>query len=87
MVILMVTIICVPCLRCNKDIKYVGSGTAAMVKVEYVTNHIAKMSLDSMTVFAALCRVIKSVNDNLPITPLTEGIGSAEKSSSKPVML
>jgi len=72
--------ICVSCLRCNMDIKYVGSGTAAMAMVEYVTNYIAKMSLDSTTVFAALCGAIKSVNDNPPINPLTEEIDPAEKS-------
>ncbi|KIJ35320.1 hypothetical protein M422DRAFT_87868, partial [Sphaerobolus stellatus SS14] len=50
--------ICVTCLRCNMNIKYVGSGTAAMAMVEYVTNYIAKMSLNSTTVFAALCAAI-----------------------------
>ncbi|KIJ47098.1 hypothetical protein M422DRAFT_135073, partial [Sphaerobolus stellatus SS14] len=46
--------ICVSCLCCNMDIKYVGSGTAALAMIEYVSNYIAKLSLDSTTVFAAL---------------------------------
>ncbi|KIJ39675.1 hypothetical protein M422DRAFT_135661, partial [Sphaerobolus stellatus SS14] len=50
--------ICVSCLCCKMDIKYVGSGTAAMAMVEYVINYIAKMSLDSSTVFTALCAAI-----------------------------
>ncbi|KIJ56710.1 hypothetical protein M422DRAFT_148532, partial [Sphaerobolus stellatus SS14] len=72
--------ICVTCLRCNMDIKYVGSGTAAMAMVEYVTNYIAKMSLDSTTVFAALCAAIKSVQEKPPLNPLTETIDLEERS-------
>ncbi|KIJ42106.1 hypothetical protein M422DRAFT_119490, partial [Sphaerobolus stellatus SS14] len=67
-------------LRCNMDIKYVGSGTAAMAMVEYVTNYIAKMSLDSTTVFAALCAAIKSVASKPPINPITDSIDTGEQS-------
>jgi len=72
--------ICVTCLCCNMDIKYVGSGMAAMAMVEYVMNYIAKLSLDSSTVFAALCSAIKAVCDNPPIDPVTETIDENEQS-------
>ena len=69
----------ITCLRCNMDIKYIGSGTAAMTMVEYVTNYIAKVSLDSSTVFSALCAAIKSVSTNPPIDPTHNIIDSKEQ--------
>ncbi|KIJ24025.1 hypothetical protein M422DRAFT_148311, partial [Sphaerobolus stellatus SS14] len=67
-------------LRCNMDIKYVGSGTAAMAMVQYVTNYIAKLSLDSSTVFTALCGAIKAVCEYPPIDPISEQIDNNEQS-------
>ena len=72
--------ICVSCLCCNMDIKYIGSGTAVMAMVEYVTNYIAKMSLDSSTVFTALCAALKSVSDNPALNPITEEVDNKEQS-------
>ena len=72
--------ICVTCLHCNMDIKYIGSGTAALAMVEYVTNYIAKLSLDSSTVFAALCGAIKTISGHLLEDPVTGGIDNSEHS-------
>ncbi|KAF8592084.1 hypothetical protein K439DRAFT_1291777, partial [Ramaria rubella] len=72
--------ICVLCLCCNMDINYIGSGTAAMAMVQYVTNYIAKLSFDSSTVFSALCAAIKSVTSSPPIDPTTDNIDVHEQS-------
>jgi hypothetical protein len=72
--------ICVTCLRCNMDIKYVGSGTAALAMIEYVTNYIAKLSLDSSTVFAALSAALKSLSENPVIDPTSNRIDMKEQS-------
>ena len=51
-----------------------------MAMVEYVTNYIARMSLDSSTVFTALCAALKSVSDNPALNPITEEVDHCEQS-------
>ena len=41
---------------CNTDAKHIGSGTFAQAASVYISNYIAKTSLDSSTVVAALAR-------------------------------
>ena len=61
------------------DIKYVGSGTAAMAMIQYITNYIAKISLDSSTVFTALCAAIKAVSIAPPINPTMNTVDPSEQ--------
>jgi hypothetical protein len=56
-------------LRCNMDVKFIGSGTAGLAMIEYVTNYIAKTSLDSSVVVAALSAALKAVTSNPPLSP------------------
>ena len=62
------------------DIKYIGSGTAAMAMVEYVTNYIAKLSLDSASVFSSLCAALKAVTTSPPKDPTNQITDTSEQS-------
>ena len=62
------------------DIKYIGSGTAAMAMVEYVTNYIAKLSLDSSTVFSSLCAAVKAITEKPAVNPITNQVDNSEQS-------
>lgn len=53
------------CCRCNMDVKYIGSGTAAQAMYEYVTNYIAKVSVESSVLFSSLAASLSSVDQNV----------------------
>ncbi|KAJ7881690.1 hypothetical protein B0H13DRAFT_1629900 [Mycena leptocephala] len=55
-------------LRCNMDIKYVGSGEAAKALVYYVTDYITKGTLSTHVGLAALEYAIKRNNDKFDPT-------------------
>ncbi|KAJ3120408.1 hypothetical protein HK098_004637 [Nowakowskiella sp. JEL0407] len=47
------------------DIKFIGSGTAAEAMYEYITNYIAKRSLDSAVMFSASPAAIASITHQM----------------------
>ncbi|KAF8198241.1 hypothetical protein K438DRAFT_1495238, partial [Mycena galopus ATCC 62051] len=55
-------------MRCNMDVKLIGSGTMAMAMFSYVGNYVIKTSLDTAFMFSALCARIKAIKDSPPKT-------------------
>ncbi|KAF8130096.1 hypothetical protein K438DRAFT_1643972, partial [Mycena galopus ATCC 62051] len=55
-------------MRCNMDVKLIGSGTMAMAMYSYVGNYVIKTSLDTAFMFSALCAGIKALTDSPPMT-------------------
>jgi hypothetical protein len=58
----------VTAMRCNMDVKPIGSGTMAMAMYLYVGNYVIKTSLDTAFMFSALCAGIKAIKDSPPKT-------------------
>jgi len=67
-------------LKCNMDIKFVGSGEAAKALVYYVTDYITKASLPTHAGLLALAYAIKRTNEHYSDGPMQPGI--AEKSKT-----
>ncbi|KAI0661150.1 hypothetical protein C8Q70DRAFT_895632, partial [Cubamyces menziesii] len=53
-------------MRCNMDIKFIGSGEAAKVLLYYVTDYITKPSLPAHVGLAALSYAIQKTNEKFP---------------------
>ncbi|KAE8218468.1 hypothetical protein CF319_g7667 [Tilletia indica] len=54
----------VSAMGCNMDCKAIGSGTAAMAMIHYITNYISKMGFDSGLVLAALAGSMKAMESS-----------------------
>ena len=52
--------------RCNMDIKFIGSGAAAKAMIYYVTDYITKAQLKAHVAYAALDSAIKKVGEYNP---------------------
>ncbi|KAJ7131640.1 hypothetical protein C8R43DRAFT_895752, partial [Mycena crocata] len=66
-------------LRCNMDIKYVGSGEAAKALVYYVTDYITKSTLPAHIGLAAIEYAIKRNQDKYDIAPSADGVRPTEQ--------
>ncbi|KAI9057278.1 hypothetical protein FKP32DRAFT_1542375, partial [Trametes sanguinea] len=53
-------------MKCNMDIKFVGSGEAAKALIYYVTDYITKASLPAHVGIAAMSYAIQKTNEQLP---------------------
>ena len=51
------------CIRCNMDIKFIGSGPAAKAIIYYITNYITKSQLKTHVAFAALELSVKKLGE------------------------
>lgn len=60
-------------LRCNMDIKFIGSGEAAKALIFYVTDYITKSSLPTHVGLSALVYAIKQSNAKMLRCPNTSG--------------
>ncbi|KAJ3924317.1 MAG: hypothetical protein NXY57DRAFT_865450, partial [Lentinula lateritia] len=59
-------------IRCNMDIKFIGSGASAKAVLYYITNYITKSQLKTHVAYAALERaVVKLSQHNIDDTPIT----------------
>ncbi|KAF9053994.1 hypothetical protein BDP27DRAFT_1386312 [Rhodocollybia butyracea] len=59
-------------IRCNMDIKFIGSGASAKAVLYYITNYITKTQLKSHVAFAALERAVTRLEEVVDVdTPLT----------------
>jgi len=54
------------CIRCNMDIKFIGSGAAAKAIIYYITNYITKSQLKTHVAFAALELSVKKLGEYDP---------------------
>ncbi|KAJ3850145.1 hypothetical protein EV368DRAFT_45899, partial [Lentinula lateritia] len=50
-------------IRCNMDIKFIGSGASAKAVLYYITNYITKSQLKAHVAYAALERAVKRLNE------------------------
>jgi len=55
------------CIRCNMDIKFIGSGAAAKAIIYYITNYITKSQLKTHVAFAALELSVKKLGEYNPM--------------------
>jgi hypothetical protein len=53
-------------IRCNMDIKFIGSGPAAKAVIYYITNYITKSQLKTHVAYAALELAVKKLGDFRP---------------------
>ncbi|KAI9057431.1 hypothetical protein FKP32DRAFT_1556647, partial [Trametes sanguinea] len=53
-------------MKCNMDVKFIGSGEAAKALIYYVTDYITKASLPAHVGLAALSYAIQKTNDQFP---------------------
>ena len=53
-------------MKCNMDIKFIGSGEAAKALLYYITDYITKASLPAYIGLGALSYAIKKVNEKFP---------------------
>jgi len=51
-------------IRCNMDIKFIGSGPSTKAVIYYITDYITKSQLKTHVAFAALELAVKKLNDN-----------------------
>ncbi|KAF8167654.1 hypothetical protein B0H34DRAFT_639684, partial [Crassisporium funariophilum] len=51
------------CIRCNMDVKFIGSGPAAKAIIYYITNYITKSQLKTHVAFAALELAVKKLGE------------------------
>ena len=50
-------------IRCNMDIKFIGSGSAAKAIIYYITNYITKSQLKTHVAYSALELSIKKLGE------------------------
>ncbi|KAJ3878158.1 hypothetical protein F5051DRAFT_296361, partial [Lentinula edodes] len=51
-------------IRCNMDIKFIGSGASAKAVLYYITNYITKSQLKAHVAYAALERAVKRLDEH-----------------------
>ncbi|KAE8243843.1 hypothetical protein A4X13_0g6923 [Tilletia indica] len=61
-------------MACNMDCKPIGSGTAAMAMIHYVTNYISKMGFDDGLVMSALAGSMKAMEKIPPAVSAGEPV-------------
>ncbi|KAJ8481663.1 hypothetical protein ONZ51_g5834 [Trametes cubensis] len=64
-------------MRCNMDIKFIGSGEAAKALLYYITDYITKPSLPIHVGLGALSYAIQRTNEKFPQIKETVGVGSS----------
>ncbi|KAJ3846255.1 hypothetical protein EV368DRAFT_77115 [Lentinula lateritia] len=52
-------------IRCNMDIKFIGSGASAKAVLYYITNYITKLQLKARVAFAALERAVRCLDEQV----------------------
>ncbi|KAJ3911579.1 hypothetical protein F5877DRAFT_93759 [Lentinula edodes] len=53
-------------IRCNMDIKFIGSGASAKAVLYYITNYITKSQLKAHVAYAALERAVRRLDEQCP---------------------
>ncbi|KAJ3915078.1 hypothetical protein F5877DRAFT_49249, partial [Lentinula edodes] len=53
-------------IRCNMDIKFIGSGASAKAVLYYITNYITKSQLKAHIAYAALERAVRRLDEQCP---------------------
>ncbi|KAJ4464234.1 hypothetical protein C8J55DRAFT_442669, partial [Lentinula edodes] len=53
-------------IRCNMDIKFIGSGASAKAVLYYITNYITKSQLKTHVAYAALERAVRRLDEQCP---------------------